>query len=88
MEIRYGARFQRDLERARNADLYRRVEMLIEQIKSAPTISDVRNVRKIQGWENLYRIRIGDYRLGLEVEDDIVSLLVLGHRRDFYRSFP
>ena len=34
-----------------------------------------------------YRVRVGDYRIIYEVEDDVLVVLVLkvGHRRDVYR---
>ena len=40
------------------------------------------------GWENHYRIRIGDYRLGIALEGDVVVLVRFRHRSDFYRGFP
>lgn len=35
----------------------------------------------------LYRVRVGDYRILYQIEDDILVLLVVhvGHRRDVYR---
>jgi len=43
--------------------------------------------RKIVGSDALYRIRIGDYRVVYEIEDDrlIVLVVKVGHRRDIYR---
>jgi mRNA interferase RelE/StbE len=32
-----------------------------------------------------YRFRIGDYRVILDVEDDILVVLKVGHRREIYR---
>jgi len=42
--------------------------------------------RKLQG-RNAWRIRIGDYRVIYEIEDDklIVTVIEVGHRRDIYR---
>ena len=40
------------------------------------------------GERQCYRIRVGDYRVGIEVEDGVAILLRFGHRRDIYRSFP
>ena len=40
------------------------------------------------GWERHYRIRIGDYRLGLEMDGDVAVLVRFRHRREFYRYFP
>ena len=40
---------------------------------------------KLTGQES-YRIRVGDYRIIYEIEDDILTVLVvkIGHRRDVY----
>jgi len=32
-----------------------------------------------------YRFRIGDYRLTFDVEEDIIKILKVGHRKDIYR---
>ena len=46
-------------------------------------------VVKLKGSENEYRIRIGDYRVRYEIEDENLIVLVLDcrHRRDIYRKF-
>lgn len=40
------------------------------------------------GDENLWRIRVGTYRIVYEIHDDRLIILVLrvGHRRDVYRK--
>lgn len=43
---------------------------------------------KLKGYENEYRIRIGDYRVRYEIRDreSIVLLLHCKHRKDVYRE--
>lgn len=43
--------------------------------------------KKMKGFENMYRLRVGDYRVIYQVEDDVLTVLVVrvGHRRDIYR---
>ena len=43
--------------------------------------------RKLVGTDQIYRVRIGDYRVVYEVQDSRLLVLVikLGHRRDVYR---
>ena len=64
------------------------VEQVIEELKAASNITEVRNVVKMAGWESYYRIRVGDYRLGLEMDGDVAILTRFRHRREFYRYFP
>jgi mRNA interferase RelE/StbE len=42
----------------------------------------------MQGAANLWRIRVGDYRIVYEIQDTQVLILVLriGHRKDIYRQ--
>ena len=42
---------------------------------------------KLQGNDDLYRIRVGTYRVIYKIQDDRLLVLVvkIGHRRDVYR---
>lgn len=45
--------------------------------------------KKLKGAkEDLYRIRVGDYRVVYQVEEDslVVVLIRIGHRKDVYRN--
>jgi mRNA interferase RelE/StbE len=46
------------------------------------------NVNKLTGYEDRYRLRVGDYRVIYEVQDGQLVILVLGvgHRREIYRA--
>ncbi|NET50360.1 MAG: type II toxin-antitoxin system RelE/ParE family toxin [Merismopedia sp. SIO2A8] len=37
---------------------------------------------------SFYRIRIGDYRIGIIAKGDLVSFIRVLHRREMYRNFP
>jgi mRNA interferase RelE/StbE len=43
--------------------------------------------RKLSGFESIYRIRIGNYRVIYEIDDKriLVIILKIGHRKDIYR---
>lgn len=47
-----------------------------------------RGVEKLEGIKNAYRIRVGDYRVVYEVDDerDLVRVVKVGHRGDVYRG--
>jgi mRNA interferase RelE/StbE len=42
---------------------------------------------KLAGMESLYRIRVGDYRIVYQIQDEVLLVLVvkIGHRREVYR---
>jgi mRNA interferase RelE/StbE len=42
---------------------------------------------KLSGQDSLWRIRVGDYRIVYQIQDEILLILVVnvGHRREIYR---
>jgi len=89
MEVLYGKRFSKDLDAIRSesrirADLLK----LIKNIKAAHSLSDLKNVRKIEGYQGYFRIKVGDYRLGIKLKEKRVELIRFLHRKDIYRRFP
>ena len=89
MRVRYKPSFRRDIRRIRDADLNRRIQRKITEIEAIVTISEVSGIGRLRSASgNHYRVRIGEYRLGVIVEGDLVTLLRFSHRSDFYRRFP
>ena len=61
----------------------------IEQIEQAATLQEVSRLKRLAGsGDNYYRIRIGDYRLGPVVENDVVIFVRCLNRKEIYRFFP
>lgn len=48
------------------------------------------DIRKLAGYADRYRLRVGDYRVIYEiVERELIILVVgVGHRREIYRNLP
>jgi mRNA interferase RelE/StbE len=46
------------------------------------------NVNKLTGYQDRYRLRVGDYRVIYDVTDKELIILVVGvgHRREIYRA--
>lgn len=42
----------------------------------------------MKGSESYYRIKLGDYRLGLRVENNKLIIIRFLHRKEIYRYFP
>ena len=61
-----------------------RIEAAIEGLADDPRPSRCKKLRGDAGW----RIRVGDYRILYDIQDDVLIVTVLraGHRRDIYRG--
>lgn len=66
-----------------------RVEKFVfDELPALESLSKAGNIEKLSGYKNFYKVRFGDYRVGIELENDVVVLKVVLHRRDVYRRFP
>ncbi|MCA1687237.1 MAG: type II toxin-antitoxin system RelE/ParE family toxin [Actinobacteria bacterium] len=76
------------MRKIRDEPLRHRVREAIEQVEAAETLREVSNLTRLSGSSGFYRIRVGDYRIGIAVEEDEVEFVRCLHRRDIYRYFP
>lgn len=89
MKTVYKKGFLRDLKILRNdAKTMRQIQMAIEQIEAAESSVDIRNVSKMQGWKNYYRVRVGDYRIGIKIESETITFIRCLKRSEIYDMFP
>ncbi len=86
MKLEIRPSFNRDLGRIQRTDLRRRLTRKLEELESASRLTEVTGVLRMEGSDNLYRVRIGDHRLLMEIEGEVVTLVRFGHRRDVYRG--
>ena len=89
MKILYTNRFSKDIDNIRHdSKAKKRLFDIIGQIKEVDTLGDLNGVKKIEGYPGYFRIRVGDYRLGLKSTENCVEMIRFLHRKDIYRRFP
>ena len=64
--------------------LYQRLRETVDLLETNPRPN---NCIKLQGETELYRVRVGDYRIVYQIQDRQLVVLVvqIGHRRQIYR---
>ncbi|WP_193196190.1 type II toxin-antitoxin system RelE family toxin [Nostoc sp. MG11] len=64
------------------------IERVIEKIQNLALEPRPDGIVKLKGSDNEYRIRIGDYRVRYEIDDEnqLVQILQCKHRKDVYRK--
>ena len=75
---------QRKLDALPN-EVYERISIKIQQLANNPRPD---GVVKLKGAVSEYRIRVGDYRVRYEIDDQVLIILLLQcrHRRDVYKE--
>lgn len=88
MNVEYLDKFYKDIDKISSKIVKKKIIELIQQIENSSDISQISNVKKLVGFTNAYRIRIGDYRIGIFFQDAIVIFARILHRKDIYKLFP
>ena len=88
MKVDFKKTFLKELEKLKNKSLKNSIYNSIIQVELAESISEIKNIKKLAGFEMHYRLRVGDYRIGLKLENDTVNFVIFEHRKDIYKTFP
>jgi len=75
MKLKLKKAFIKDIKAIQKKTRERIEDFIFHVIPEVDSITELKNVKKISGYTNYYRIRFGDYRRAL-------------HRKDIYRYFP
>ena len=88
MKVLFEASFEKDLRRIKDTNIKIRIKNYIEETKLASNIRQIKNIKKLKEYDTYYRIRMGDFRIGLEIIKDEVIFTRFLHRKDIYKYFP
>ncbi len=88
MLLRYERKFLKELTGIRDAHIKKQIEIVLERLEEAEDLSDIAQVKAMKGKAQYYRIRTGDYRIGVKLEEKALVLLRVAHRKDIYKVFP
>ncbi len=88
MKVEFKSSFVKDLKKIKEKHLQNQIRELIEKAESTANITELENMKKISGSDVYYRIRLGNYRIGIKIENNTVYFIRFLHRKDIYRYFP
>ena len=88
MNVQFRASFSKDLRSIKNRNLLDRIRETVEYIEKAQKLPDIANLKKLKGGRIYYRIRVGEYRIGLTIENNTVAFVRCLNRKEIYRYFP
>jgi mRNA interferase RelE/StbE len=85
MKIKFESKFEKDLRNIKDKKLLSKIKEVILECKAVQTLNEV---KKMQGYQTFYRLKIGDYRVGIEIINDELIFVRFLHRKDIYKFFP
>jgi mRNA interferase RelE/StbE len=90
MIVEFDKSFEKSLNKVHDNTILRRLKRIIIQIENSPSLSPIPNLIKLTGYSSYYRIRIGDYRIGIELinTNTVRFVIIVAHRKNIYKIFP
>ena len=88
MKAVFLRKFSKDLDKINDQSLLDAIAFIIEWVENNDASVVIPGLKKLVGYKNAYRIRDGDYRIGVFVEGDTVEFARVLHRKDIYKVFP
>lgn len=88
MKTEFLKQFYKDLDRIILQSSLNDINASIINVEEAVSLRDITNLKKLTGYKNVYRIKIGNYRIGVFIENNTVEFARVVHRKDIYRVFP
>ena len=88
MKIEYRKKFLKELSKIHKKDRSRIESFVFKELLEANSIFELGKVEQMKGYPSYYKVRFGQYRIGIKLKDGIVILERALHRKDIYRYFP
>ncbi len=88
MKTEFLKQFYKDLDKLSLQSIKDKAAKAILNVEEAKKLSEIKGLKKLSGYKSAYRIKMGDFRIGLYIENDIVEFARIVHRKDIYKIFP
>jgi len=81
--------FIKDLKSLKGSSYYDRIKTFVfNELPTIKAFEEIRGIKKLKGFKNYYRIKIGNYRMGITRQNDTLIIERVLHRKDIYQHFP
>ena len=88
MEVEIKKKFLKELSKLPNEYANTIEEFVFDILPTYDNLSKIGKVEKMTGYKNYFKIRFGDYRVGIKKEINIIIIETVKHRREIYKYFP
>ncbi|MBN4051234.1 type II toxin-antitoxin system RelE/ParE family toxin [bacterium AH-315-M05] len=88
MIVKIDRSFEKDTSKIKDKTLLRKIAYCIEFAAKASDLRSIKNLKKMKGSPGHFRIRIGEYRIGMVITSKTIIFERFLHRKDIYSYFP
>ncbi len=88
MKTEFLKQFLRDADKLSTQSVRNEVIKAIKNVEDSTSAAEIKGLKKLSGYKNAFRIKIGDYRIGVFIVKNNVEFARVIHRKDIYKVFP
>ncbi len=88
MNVEFDASFNRAIRKIKDKKVLANIKDTIINCENVTTKSNIKGLTKLVGYKTFYRIKIGYYRIGVEIENKTITFITVLHRKSIYSKFP
>ena len=82
MKTEFKASFLKAIKKIEDNQLKNEIVNTIKNVEAAGDLKQILNIKKLKGYKQYYRIRIGNYRIGIKLEDNTIFFVDIDHRKN------
>jgi mRNA interferase RelE/StbE len=88
LNILYAKNFLKDLAKVPEADRKKIEQFSFSEISNYTSLQSIKRAEKLQGHKGFYKIRFGNYRVGIQFINNTITFERVMHRKEIYKYFP
>ncbi|MCF8413658.1 MAG: type II toxin-antitoxin system RelE/ParE family toxin [Melioribacteraceae bacterium] len=88
MKTAFRKKFLKELAKLPKQSQTKIEKFVFGDIQNIKNLESSHKIEKMKGYASYYKIRFGDYRVGLKYENEVIIFQTVMHSRDIYRYFP
>ena len=88
MRVEYSKQFLKELAHIPSKTRISIEKFIFDELPGLDDITESRKIESLKGYRNFFKVRFGNYRVGLHKEGGIVVAKRVLHRKEIYRYFP
>ena len=88
MQIEIKKKFLKELSKLPIEYADKIEEFVFDKLPTYDNLSKIGKVEKMTGYKNYFKIRFGDYRIGIKKENQTIIVEIVKHRKEIYKYFP
>lgn len=88
MQVEYRKKFLKELSSlpCQYADSIE--EFVFRRLPDCSNLAELGKIEKMTGYKDYFKIRFGNYRVGIKKIDNLIIIETVKHRKDIYNYFP